>query len=493
MTKKLGTVILVLSAVIMTSCGSKDAPAPEATATAGQTEQAAEPEKVEETGPSVEELVAQATDAIAKEDYNTAFELAKEAGAIDAASETKIKDMVKDAYFGKIDECIGKEDYEAAYALIKEGNEKSGGNDLDEKLSGIPSAVANDVKFENIRDIDSFIWINFTKKQGDEWQLIDNPDCTYKDATAKFRIREVTEKDIDDNNKEYTVVLGQEFAYKVCYPVELDPINWFYNSDVLTFFDYYTGNIIRTTESLTLDVGENNTSGDKEYVISWNGNDYPIAVSVEKERKEGPQEFIDDGPAGTYVTGLSSEVTFTYKISCPKDYDGLCMCFIKLSALPSDAEQQNKKSYYVEDGTKNTSANDDDKDVSLFENEYYYGISPSSDTLYMMRVDDMANEVVAEAKDKNAATENKQAKAETAKPAEQNAAPAQTTTSAATTPSTGHPLNLDPEVDYGLPDWVKTEEDYAKYLGVEYVSEEDLNSYHPSQEFIDWFNTLNIE
>ncbi len=67
------------------------------------------------------------------------------------------------------------------------------------------------------------------------------------------------------------------------------------------------------------------------------------------------------------------------------------------------------------------------------------------------------------------------------------------TSTVATTPSTGHPLNLDPEVDYGLPDWVKTEEDYAKYLGVEYVSEEDFNNYHPSQEFNEWFNTLNIE
>lgn len=261
----------------------------------------------------------------------------------------------------------------------------------EELQAEIPAAVRNDVKFENSRDFDSFIWINFTKKQGNEWQFIDNPECTYKDASAKFQITEVTEKDIDDNNKEYTVVLNQEFAYKVCYPVELDPLNWFYSSDVLTFFDYYTGNVMRTADSLRLDVGENSTGGSKDNVVLWNGNDYPVSISVEKERTEGPQEFIDDGPAGTYVTGLSSEVTYTYKISCPKDYDGLCMCLIKPSALPADAAQQATKMYYAEDGMQVTNSSDDGKDFNLFENEYNYGITPSSDTLHMMRVDDMAS------------------------------------------------------------------------------------------------------
>ncbi len=192
-----------------------------------------------------------------------------------------------------------------------------------------------------------------------------------------------------------------------------------------------------------LDVGENIISSDKECLISWNGNDYPIKISAEKERKEGPQEFIDDGPAGTYVTGLSSEVTYTYKISCPKEYDGLCMCLIKPSALPDDAEQQSTRMHYSEDGTQITSVSDDGKDYNLFENEYRYGLDPSSDTLYMMRVDDMASKEIANATDQPADAGNLYAKGDKPKVVKQEAEPVQTTPTAASAPTAGHPLNLE--------------------------------------------------
>ena len=67
------------------------------------------------------------------------------------------------------------------------------------------------------------------------------------------------------------------------------------------------------------------------------------------------------------------------------------MCLIKPSALPADAAQQATKMYYAEDGMQVTNSSDDGKDFNLFENEYNYGITPSSDTLHMMRVDDMAS------------------------------------------------------------------------------------------------------
>lgn len=76
----------------------------------------------------------------------------------------------------------------------------------------------------------------------------------------------------------------------------------------------------------------------------------------------------------------------------------------------------------------------------------------------------------------------KKAKAVTPKTSEQKSGSEQKAVAETTTPSTGHPLNLDPDVDYGLPDWVKTEEDYAKYLGVEYISEEDWANYQPTEE-----------
>ncbi len=473
MKKRLLASLVVLSVLMIAGCGANSEPAAEVSEPGMETGQAAEAEP-EETGPSVEELEAQAKEAIDKEDYDTALALAEEAGAIDAASETRIKDMVKDAYIKKIDDCTGSNDYETALTLINEGNNKLGEGELDEKLSDIPAAVSNNVQFENINSVDSFILIAFTKKQGDEWQLIDNLDCTHKDDASHIEISEVTAKDIDDNNKEYTVMLTQDIAYKVCYPVELNPINWFYHTDILNFFDYYTGKILRTADA-TLDVGENSTNGAKSNVITWRGQDYPIEITVEKDRKEGPQEFLDDGPQGTYATGCSSKITYKFTITCPKDYDGLCMCLMKPSAVPEDAEEQMKEASYKEGGVE-LNGEEGGEDVYLFKDKYYFGVIPSSDTLYMMRVDDMANEVDTEAEVHNEAADNKQAKAVTLKNAEQKGPSAQTPLAETTTPSTGHPLNLDPNVDYGLPDWVKTEEDYAKYQGVEYVDPSALDS-----------------
>ena len=387
----LGTTLFVLMLTMLVGCGSNAEPATEVSEPGTEAEQVVE-ETVEETGPSVEELEAQAKEAVDKEDYDTALSFAKEAGAIDAASETKIKDMVKDAYLSKIEACTSSNDYEKALTLINEGNSKLGEGELDEKLSDIPAAIANNVQFENTNSVDSFILIAFTKKQGDEWQLIDDTACTHKDDASHIEIKEVTEKDIDDNNKEYSVVLTQDIAYKVCYPTELDPINWFYHTDILNFFDYYTGKIIRTTDA-TLDVGENSTNGAKSNVIMWKGQEYPIEITVDKERKEGPQEFLDDGPQGTYVTGCSSNITYKYTITCPKDYDGLCMCLMKPSAVPADAEEQMKEASYKEGGVE-LNSEEGEEDVYLFKDKYYFGVIPSSDTLYMMRVDDMATKEV---------------------------------------------------------------------------------------------------
>lgn len=473
MKKGLVTTLFVLMFSMMVGCASNAEPATEASEPGTEAEQVVE-ETVEETGPSAEELEAQAKEAVDKEDYDTALSFAKEAGAIDAASETKIKDMVKDAYLSKIEACTSSNDYEKALTLINEGNSKLGEGELDEKLSDIPAAIANNVQFENTNSVDSFILIAFTKKQGDEWQLIDDTACTHKDDASHIEIKEVTEKDIDDNNKEYSVVLTQDIAYKVCYPTELDPINWFYHTDILNFFDYYTGKLLSTADA-TLDVGENSTNGAKSNVIVWKGQEYPIEITVEKDRKEGPQEFLDDGPQGTYVTGCSSNITYKYTITCPKDYDGLCMCLMKPSAVPADAEEQMKEATYKGNGVE-LNGEEGGEDVYLFKDKYYFGVIPSSDTLYMMRVDDMANEAATEANANNAAAENKQAKAVTPKTGEQKSGSEQKAVAETTTPSTGHPLNLDPNVDYGLPDWVKTEEDLAKYDGVEYVDPSSLDS-----------------
>ena len=83
--------------------------------------------------------------------------VAKEAGTIDAAAETTIQNMVRDAYAARIDDCVNNDDYETALSLIGEGNEKLNVKDFDSRLSEIPDAVSRGVHFDNKCIYDSMV------------------------------------------------------------------------------------------------------------------------------------------------------------------------------------------------------------------------------------------------------------------------------------------------------------------------------------------------
>ena len=119
MKKRLFAAIIVLSVTMMAGCGAKEEPVQEVAEQSTTVEQPTEAEPAEETEPSVEELEEQAKTAIDKGDYDDALSIAKEAGAVDAAVETKIQNMVKDAYAAKIDDCISNDDYETAFSLTE--------------------------------------------------------------------------------------------------------------------------------------------------------------------------------------------------------------------------------------------------------------------------------------------------------------------------------------------------------------------------------------
>ena len=126
MKKKLIAMICFMLMIMMMACGAaKDAESkvPEAS---GETEdETAAEEETKEQGPGVENLRLQAEEAIENEDFDGALSLAQEAGAIDPAVESAIKDQVKDAWGKKIDSAIDSDDYETAMSLIEEGNNVS--------------------------------------------------------------------------------------------------------------------------------------------------------------------------------------------------------------------------------------------------------------------------------------------------------------------------------------------------------------------------------
>lgn len=460
MKKRLLAAILGLSIIMMAGCGPKNMPAQETPAADSQ----AVEEAAVETEPSAD-------------------------SAEETVSEEELQATLKEEYLAKIDACIEQKDYETAYSLIKEGNEALNGNDLDDKLSEIPDAVQNDVKFEKISTVDSVLWVIFIEKKDGDWYLVSNPDLSYKDASTRLEVKNIEKRDLDDENKEYKIRFRQTPVYTVSYPAKDGEPSWYYCLEDLTFFDYYTGQTLKTIDT-SLDSGENSKEGETGNMITWKSTEYTVSINVKKDRSDEKSKDLS-APSGMTEKQYESEITFKYTITCPKDYDGLCAYLTKTSALPSDAEKNYARSLFDADG-KAVEGDTGTETGYVFKDKNTYGIIPTADTIYAMRVDDVAAEETAEAADPNTAADNKQAIA--APKADKLAAePVQTAPAAVAASTTGHPLNLDPEVDYGLPDWVKTEEDYAKYLGVEYVSEEDFNNYHPSQEFIDWFNTLNIE
>ena len=425
MKKRLFTALVVLSVLMISGCGANSEPA-EASEPSTEAEQVVEAEP-KETGPSVEELEAQAKEAIDKEDYDTALALAKEAGAIDASSETKIKDMVKDAYLSKIDALIGEEDYEAAHALITEGNEKLGSSDLDSKLSELPYAVANGVEFTTIDEVDGHLFIAFYEEKGDDIYRVTGPEFTFKDKDCKVKISDITLKNTGDGYKEYIIKASVDAAYTVSHPVTSDKTYWFTDTPLLQFFDYYTGLVINSAD-LTMEVTETSKEGDKENVVSWHGVDYPIEITAEKKRND-PSAGEESTEGGMSIFKRNDHKDFTYTVRCPEDYDGLCVYLLNASKVTDETEEKRWNKAFDASGkfVEDTEA-ESNKTKYMFQYPDLDNEVHTPDFYLMMRItDDIASEEVSAAKNNGTATNSQKAKANAEAPSEQTLASTQPT------------------------------------------------------------------
>ncbi len=315
-----------------------------------------------ETGPSVEELEKQAREAIDMEDYDAALVLAKEAGAIDKASETRIKDMVKAAYSSKIDEYINKEEYDAAYSLINEGNDKLGSSDLDSKLDNLPYAVANGVNFTTIDEVPVHTFIHFYEEKEDGKYRITDPAFTYDDMNSGFKINAIELQNTGDGCKEYTISATIHRSYTVSHPYSDDLVYWFSDTASLSFFDYYSGQILKKGN---LDFKNLDTSvdSDKENLITWQGNEYSVWISAQKSRNN-PVSNGDTDENGITTSTRDDYIDYTYTIRCPEDYDGLCISLPNVTKMTKDTEEKRRNSIFDDSGRYIDNSDEESNDVS---------------------------------------------------------------------------------------------------------------------------------
>ncbi len=399
-----------------------------------------------ESGRSVEEIVAQASEAIAIEDYDAAMELAKEAGGIDSAAENQIRDMVKDAYLGKIDDCTEKEDYEAAYSLINEGNEKLGNNALDDKLSGIPYAVANGAEFTTIDEVEGHLFIEFYENKGDDIYRVTDPKFTYRDKECKVKINNIEMNNTGDGYKEYTITASVDASYTISHPITDENVYWFTDTPGLRFFDYYSGLVINTSDLSMKDLITTKVSGEKDNVISWNGIDYSILISAERKRSD-PWAGEATEENGMTNVKRNEHKDLTYTIRCPEDYDGLCIYLYDASQITEDTEKKRFDAVFDASGKYVEDTETENNQIRyMFQYQEIDNEVHSADFYHIMRVtDDIASVEEAEVNDNNAANTNQTVKTDTSKVTEQKAASAQTTTKQYSN-TTG--LNIDPEFGY---------------------------------------------
>ncbi len=246
----------------------------------------------------------------------------------------------------------------------------------------VPDAEANNVEFVDRIATDNPAWVIFTEKEDDTWHINPDPDCTYKDANAYMEVTDVSVKDVEDGNKEYTITFTQDVSYVLRYPTSYEDLYHFVYLKSLNFYDYYTGRRLNVTET-SMDVGEMEKEGEIENIITWDGKEYPVTIRVQKDREN---RYGDETEAdGFYETTCIPFITFTYTVTCPKDYDGLCAYIWKLDRLPSDAEERNRKANYDENG-KAIEKTDPVGESYVFKDEDPDGGVPTAEDLYMMRI-----------------------------------------------------------------------------------------------------------
>ena len=339
----------------------------------------------ENQGPTVDELISQAEEAIEKEDFDSALALAMEAGAIDPAAESEIIGKVKDAYEKKIDSLIDAEDYETAMSLIDEGGEKLGITDFKEKLSDIPDAVKNHVEFADSISVEDPVHIIFTEKRGNDYYLYEDPECTSKDSKCTLTLTDVKEGETEDGQKEYTIDFEKDVRCTAVFPTSKTNIYWWYFAETPYFYDYYTGRRFNVSE-MSLDAGENLKEGEIVNRITWKGKEYDIVIRTKTERYDKDVKYVEKD--GFYEMYYNPFLKITYTVTCPKDYDGLCAYVYKPEGLPADAEEVDKKLNFDEDGKMIDKEDYVGEFYTFFKNGDDVEFIPTPDDVAMIRIDD---------------------------------------------------------------------------------------------------------
>lgn len=245
----------------------------------------------------------------------------------------------------------------------------------------VPDGEANNVEFVDRIATDNPVWVFFTKKEGDDWYLNPDPDCTCKEAGVFLEVTDVAEKELEDGNKEYKITFTQDVNYTLRYPTSYENLYHFFHLNSLEFYDYYTGRKLNASET-SMDVGEMEKEGEIENIIEWDGKEYPVTIRIEKERENRYGDETESD--GFYETNCIPFVTFTYTVTCPKDYDGLCGYVRKPESFPADAMERCRREDYDENGKK-IEDTDPEGERYLFEYEDPIGGVPTAQDLYMMR------------------------------------------------------------------------------------------------------------
>ena len=288
-----------------------------------------------EASQTVEEAVAETEPAEAEP---------AEPGPTPEEPEAQANEALTEDYRNRIDECISSEDYDTAYALINEANEKLGTGDFDSRLSELPYAVANGVDFTTIGDLDSFAWLTYAERRGDDIYRVTGDGFDFSGENNHISGLTIDEKETEDGLKEYVVSCTMDISYTASYPIEAEPATWVYAFDELRFFDYYTGLILNTADVAFLN-GERERDGTKDNVVTWNGTEYPVEIYVEKTLNNDGDSSWDDQ---TVTETWTEQNAYTFTIRCPKDYDGLCM-FLMNPAEVNDTAEENRWNHLFDD------------------------------------------------------------------------------------------------------------------------------------------------
>lgn len=205
-----------------------------------------------------------------------------------------------------------------------------------EKKSGLPYAEENNLAFGIKTSFTAPATAYFIGRGGEENVDLTEQGLSISCSDASYEIREVTE---EENGEEqvtlrlvYNVITMNTITLDTGYGSDGGDIRSGTGWETIGLFDYYTGKIFPAVDSFAWD------SGASKIDLPYQEHKWTLSYTMGSESTSEREDWVQKEENIWESIGVSA-CTYTYTVTMPKDYDGLCL-YLNLDGRPDYEESE---------------------------------------------------------------------------------------------------------------------------------------------------------